>query len=120
MGAVQWADSGTTDVESGTWVLTDVRGAILEASGSAAAMLSITAGHLRQRSLLLFFSADRLEWNRLLGVAARGETLARSGWIRPRDRRPRPVTVQLSGAPDPARQDAVIWRFSDGAASAER
>ena len=116
----QWADSGMTDGEGGTWVVTDVRGEILDASRGAAAMLSVTAGHLRQRSLLLFFSQDRPEWNRLLGVAARGETLARSGWIRPRDRRPRAVTVELSGAPDEARQDAVIWRFREGAAPADR
>ena len=114
----QWADSGMTDGEGGTWVVTDLRGEILDASRGAAAMLSVTAGHLRQRSLLLFFSQDRPEWNRLLGVAARGGTLARSGWIRPRDRRPRAVTVELSGAADEARHDAVIWRFREGAATA--
>jgi hypothetical protein len=120
MRARESAEGGTRESGGETWVLTDLRGEILEASGSAAAMLSVTAGHLRQRSLLLFFSQDRPEWNRLLGVAARGETLARSGWIRPRDRRPRPVTVELSGAPDPVRQDAVIWRFTEAAAPAER
>ena len=120
MRAVEITDGGTREGGGETWVLTDLRGEILEASRSAAAMLSVTSVHLRQRSLLLFFSQDRPEWNRLLRFAARGETLARSGWIRPRDRRPRPVTVELSGAGDSEQQDAVIWRFSDGAASADR
>ena len=97
------------------WVVTDQRGEILEASAEAAQLLSVTPAHLRQRSLLLFFLADRPEWIRVLQDAARGATIERAGWIRPRDRRPRPVRVELTRAADYQRSGAVVWRFESPA-----
>ena len=95
-----------------TWIVTDAAGDILEASDAAARLLSVTPSHLRRRSLLIFFAADRPEWLRLLRQAAHGRVVERSGWIRPRDRRPRPVRVEVTAAQDHRLTRALVWHFS--------
>ena len=102
----------TEDEPSVSWVITDPAGDILEVSAAAAEMLNFSAMHLRQRSLLLFFNADRPEWHRLLRLAAAGQLVERSGAVRPRNRRARVVHVELTAVGDYWFPNALEWRFS--------
>ena len=103
-----WAERADLPV----WVVSDSAGHILEASAAAAKLLAISAGHLRRRSLVLFFHEDRPAWNGLLAEAARGHAVERAGWIRPRDRRPRAVLVHVAPARDYPLAKAILWQFS--------
>ena len=97
---------------SPSWVITDATGHILDASPVAAEMLNVSRGRVRSRSLLVFFEADRLEWRRLLIDAARGQLVERSGWIRPRERRPHTVHVEVTMLDDHSDARTFLWCFS--------
>jgi PAS domain S-box-containing protein len=101
-----------TTQSSPTWIVTDAAGNILEVSPSAAEMLNVTRLHLRRRSLLNFFASDRPEWNRLLRLAGQGHNVRRAGAMRPRDRRPCAVEVELVEVPRYPGMQAFEWRFT--------
>lgn len=101
-----------TDESSTSWVITDAAGNILDVGMEAAELLNISRMHLRRRSLLMFFNADRPEWNRLLRLAAQGHNVERAGSMRPRDRRPQAVYVELQAVRDYPVTTAFEWRLS--------
>ena len=102
----------TAPDESHNWIITDAAGNILDVSADAAAMLNVSRVHLRRRSLLMFFAAERPEWNRLLRLAAQGHQVQRTGSMRPRDRRARTVHVEMMEVPNYPEIKAFEWRFS--------
>ena len=97
---------------SDDWVITDAAGNILDVGLGAAELLNVSRTHLRRRSLLMFFNADRPEWNRLLRLAAQGHNVERAGSMRPRDRRPQAVYVELTEVKDYPVIKAFEWRLS--------
>lgn len=101
-----------TNESSTSWVITDAAGNILDVGEEAAELLNVTRMHLRRRSLLMFFNADRPEWTRLLRLATQGHNVERAGSLRPRDRRPQAVYVELREVRDYPAAKAFEWRLS--------
>ena len=102
---------GIRDEASLTWIVTDSGGIVLEASTDAAQTLGITAPHLRGRGLLAFFDGERTEWAAGLVRAQAGETVERTGRLRPRERRPLVVIATITRAVDYPIAGAVLWTF---------
>jgi CheY-like chemotaxis protein len=101
--------------DSDTWVVTDAAGTILEASPLAARLLSGTPRGLLRRSLTVFFEHDRDAWTAAMTRASAGERVFRSGGLRPKERRPVSVRVEIEKVPDVA-PPVLIWTFHpDGA-----
>ena len=90
------------------WVLTDGQGAIRDASPLGARLLNVSRRGLDQRSLVMFFDQDRQAWKEALVLASQGESIVRTGPLRPRERRPVVVTVGITLA-DGAVQPALLW-----------
>ena len=103
--------NGIRDEASLNFVVTDHAGLIIEASAEAAHMLSMGARHLEQRPLLTFFDGDRSAWATALRDASYGRIVTHSGRLRPRDRRPLVVEVEVSQMLDHPRRDAILWSF---------
>jgi hypothetical protein len=97
------------------WVITDAHGLLLEASREAAAMLNLSMSGLRSRQLLVFFDGERESWRQALRAAASGLTVDREGAVRPREKRPRRISVEISKTQDWRGQSAVLWTFLDPA-----
>jgi hypothetical protein len=95
------------------WVVTDAYGMLLGASCEAAEMLNLTVTGLRWRQLLVFFDGEREHWRRALGAAAAGLMVDREGAIRPRDKRPLRVRVEITQAHDWLNSNAVLWIFTE-------
>ena len=96
---------------SETWVVTDCHGSILEVSGPGARLLSGTARGLQRRSLLIFFEQDRDRWRTAMTRASTGESVRRSGRLRPKERRPVMVHVLVERIPD-VTPSLLLWTFS--------
>ena len=104
------------DVEgrhSRRWVITDLYGALLEASREAANMLNLSTTGLRSRQLLVFFDGEREDWRQALRAAAAGLMVAREGAVRPREKRPVRVRAEITKAPDWVTSNAVLWTFTE-------
>ena len=96
-----------------SWVMTDRQGLILDVSDEAARLLSGTARGLLHRSLIVFFEQDREGWEQAMARAKRGGRVFRVGRLRPKERRPVPVRVEIVPAEGEA-PPALIWRFLAG------
>ena len=94
------------------WVVTDIYGVLLGASPGAAEMLNLTISGLRSRQLLMFFDGERDLWRGALKAAGAGLVVEREGTIRPREKRPMRVRVDITQAPDWA-GNAVLWTFTE-------
>jgi hypothetical protein len=93
------------------WIETDSHGLVSDASEDGARMFNLTPKGLRGRDALLFFPNHRaLLAHRLktVGVAADGDPLSLVIW--PRERKPRPVTVTLTGG-----DGRIVWRLRQSA-----
>ena len=95
---------------SDTWLVTDSRGVIVEASTLGARLLSASQRGLRQRSLLVFFEQDRDGWRDAMTRASRGERIVRSGHLRPKERRPIRVQVEIQKTTDEI-APPLLWSF---------
>jgi hypothetical protein len=95
---------------SGTWVVTDPLGFILEASLAVARLLNVTVRGLQQRNLVVFFERDRAAWQFALTRALSGERVVQSGSLRPKERRPLMLTVEISRA-TAWQRPALRWIF---------
>jgi len=95
------------------WVVTDPYGLLLEASREAAQMLNLTVTGLRRRQLLVFFDGEREHWRQALRAAAGGKIVGGQGAVRPRDRRPLCVTVEITKAQNWEDGDALRWTFTE-------
>lgn len=98
------------EAPSDTWLVTDCRGIILEASGPGARLLSASQRGLRQRNLIVFFEHDRDGWRDAMMRAARGERIVRSGHVRPKERRPIRVHVEIHKTNDGI-APPLLWTF---------
>lgn len=96
------------------WVVTDNDGTILETSALGARLLSGTHRGLQRRSLIVFFEQDRDTWRAAMTRASAGELVFRSGRLRPKERRPLMVRVQIEKTSDAARP-MLLWTFQTDA-----
>lgn len=102
--------AGLRDEPSLHWVITDPYGLILDASAESGRLVNLCPAHLVGRSLLTFFDGGRADLIRLLQEVAGGLIAEWQGRIRPRDRRPLPVRVEIRQALDyPG--TAVLWNL---------
>ena len=95
------------------WVVTDPYGLLLEASLEAAQMLNLSVAGLRSRQLLVFFDGEREHWRQALRAAAGGRRVGGQGAVRPRDRRPLFVRVEITKAQNWRDGDALRWTFTE-------
>ena len=77
-------------------VITDGEGSIMSANAAAARLLNVTARGLQERSMVAFFAPGRERVASLLDGARRGIVAQGRATLRPRDRRPFVVTVEIS------------------------
>ena len=90
------------------WVITDPSGVVLDASVETGQMVNVGPPHLVRRSFLAFFDGGRAELLRMLRDAAGGLIVECSARLRPRERRPFAVHVEMREALDYANR-AVMW-----------
>jgi hypothetical protein len=96
--------------EPGTWVVTDSLGFILDANVAGAQLLNGTVRGLQRRNLVLFFADNRPAWQSALTRALTGERVIHCGRLRPKERRPVMLTVEISRAMGWERP-ALQWIF---------
>ena len=77
-------------------VVTDKDGSILSANAAAARLLNVTPRGLQERSMLAFFAPGRERVASLAEGARRGFVTQGRATVRPRDRRPFQVKVEIS------------------------
>ena len=77
-------------------ILTNHRGIIDWADANAARLLNVSPNYCAGRDLLTAFAQDRLDVMRAILAAVSGEVVRGEGFIRPRERRPCPVTFKLA------------------------
>lgn len=103
-------NGGAPGADSQAWIVTDDRGLILQASAEGARLLSGTPRSLQQRNLIVFFEQDRDAWCASMTRASRGERVTRSGRLRPKERRPIAVRVEIKSTIDEI-PPALLWTF---------
>lgn len=95
------------------WLVTDAAGQILEISEAAVQLLNFSARGARARNLLPFFSENRPKLMTELLRAAEGIIIDRSTVLRPRDRRPVNVRIDVSALPHaPGERVRLRWIIS--------
>ena len=82
------------------WIVTDDAGMILEISAPAHRLLNLSARGALGRNLTAFFSQERHRVVSDLGRAADGQIVQRDTVLRPRDRRPVRVRVEIAREKD--------------------
>jgi PAS domain-containing protein len=93
----------------GCWIVTDRAGDITEASEEAGRLLGVPARSLQNRSLLLFFEKNRVEWSARASEASLLPRVFRAR-LRPRELRSIDVTTVLQ-ALEGARFSSLYWEF---------
>jgi CheY-like chemotaxis protein len=78
------------------WVVTDATGVIVEISGPAHRLMNLSARGALGRNLTAFFSQDRHRLVADLARAVDGQIVQRDTVLRPRDRRPVRVRVDIA------------------------
>lgn len=91
-------------------VITDATGLIVSANAAAGRLLNLSARGMRDRSLLAFFAPGRDRMALQMRRALEGQIVQERATIRPRDRKPFSVRVDISSAPF-ERGGALEWIF---------
>ncbi len=91
-------------------VITDATGLIVSANAAAGRLLNLSERGMRDRSLLAFFAPGRDRIALHMRRALEGQIVQESATIRPRDRKPFSVRVDISAAPF-ERGGALEWIF---------
>jgi CheY-like chemotaxis protein len=89
-------------------VITDETGLILTANAAAGRLLNLSARGMRDRSMLAFFAPGRDRMAGHMRRALEGQIVQERATIRPRDRKPFTVRVDISTAPF-ERGGALEW-----------
>jgi len=90
------------------WIVTDAMAYVLDMSGAAERLLGITRRRMIGRQLLTFLDGDRAEWRRSLMTLSMSSPLTRTARVRPKERRPVMVAIEVSRLGDSV-ADAVRW-----------
>jgi hypothetical protein len=72
-------------------------------------LLGLTSTGCRGRDLIQFFAKNRASVIEAIQTARTGGIVRGSGLIRPRERKPRPVTFTVG--PDPEQESSLKWVF---------
>jgi CheY-like chemotaxis protein len=101
---------GATGIDVDAWIVTDESGVMLEVSGPGHRLLNLSARGALGRALLPFFDGDRHQLGIDMGRARVGEVVKRDALLRPRDRRPFAVHLEISLEPSaPLDPKRVRW-----------
>ena len=100
-------ETGTTPPAT---VITDSAGAIVSANAAAGRLLNLSARGMKERSLLAFFAPGRERIAVQMHKAIEGQIVQEEATIRPRDRRPFSVRVDISATAF-ERGGALEWRI---------
>lgn len=88
-----------TNTDTEAWIVTDERGVMLEISGPGHRLLNLSARGALGRSLPPFFDGDRHQVFIDMSRAADGQVTQREAVLRPRDRRPFALRLEVSKEP---------------------
>ena len=91
-------------------IITDATGQIVSANAAAGRLLNLSARGMKERSLLAFFAPGRERIAAQMQKATEGQIVQEEATIRPRDRRPFRVRVDVSATPF-ERGGALEWRI---------
>jgi DNA-binding response OmpR family regulator len=91
-------------------VITDTAGQIVSANASAGRLLNLSARGMKDRSLLAFFAPNRDRLAAQMRRAVDGQIVQETASLRPRDRKPFTVRVDISATPF-ERGGALEWRL---------
>lgn len=91
------------------WVVTDGDGVIVEISAAAHRLMNLSARGALGRNLTAFFSQDRHRIVADLARAVDGQIAQRDTVLRPRDRRPVRVRVEIAREKDASRATRIRW-----------
>jgi PAS domain S-box-containing protein len=91
-------------------VVTDETGLIISANAAAGRLLNLSSRGMRERSLLSFFAPGRDKIAQHMRRALEGKIVQETATIRPRDRKPFIVRVDISAVPF-ERGGALEWVF---------
>jgi CheY-like chemotaxis protein len=89
-------------------LITDVTGNIVSANAAAGRLLNLSSRGMRERSLLAFFAPGRDRIAAFMRRAVEGQIVQETATLRPRDRKPFTVRVDVSAAPF-ERGGALEW-----------
>jgi DNA-binding response OmpR family regulator len=88
--------SRRTDVPPPATIITDGVGQILSANAAAGRLLNLSTRGMTDRSLLAFFAAGRDRVSAHMRRALQGQIVQEQATIRPRDRKPFDVRIDIS------------------------
>jgi CheY-like chemotaxis protein len=91
-------------------IITDNTGQIISANAAAARLLNLSSRGMRDRSLLAFFAPGRERMAAQMRRAVEGQIVQELATVRPRDRKPFTVRVDISAAPF-ERGGSLEWVF---------
>lgn len=100
--------SRRTSTPPAATVITDSAGQIVSANAAAGRLLNLSARGMKDRSLLAFFAPGRDRMASLMRRATEGQIIQENANIRPRDRKPFKVRVDISATPF-ERGGALEW-----------
>lgn len=89
-------------------VITDTAGHIVSANAAAARLLNLSTRGMRDRSMLAFFAPGRERIAAQMRRAVEGRIIQETATLRPRDKKPFSVRVDISAAPF-ERGGALEW-----------
>jgi CheY-like chemotaxis protein len=98
-------------------IITDAAGVIVTANAAAGRLLNLSARGMRDRSMLAFFAPGRDRMAGHMRRALQGQIVQEVATIRPRDRKPFTVRVDISTAPF-ERGGALEWILEASAEAA--
>ena len=102
------------------WVLTDIKGVVLDASDDVDSLVNVTRRSFIGRNLFIFFERER-EMIAKVALTATREPATLATWLRPRDRKPTPVRVLIHAVREgSANMPWLRWRFESAGRSHDR
>jgi CheY-like chemotaxis protein len=108
----RFLEPGTGTADADAWIVTDEAGVILEITAPGHRLLNLSARGALGRTLLPFFAADRHQIAADMSRARAGLLIQREATLRPRDRRPFVVRLEVSVEPSPSRQPGRLrWKI---------
>jgi DNA-binding response OmpR family regulator len=99
-----------TSIPPAATIITDSSGQIVSANAAAARLLNLSTRGMKDRSLLAFFAPGRERMATQMRRAVEGQIIQEDASLRPRDRKPFTVRVDISATPF-ERGGALEWRL---------
>jgi CheY-like chemotaxis protein len=108
----RFLDPAASPAAADAWLVTDDRGVIVEVSGPGHRLLNLSARGALGRNLTAFFAGERPQLFMDITRALDGQVAEREACLRPRDRRPLTVRVEVYREPSsPGVAPRLRWRI---------